>query len=198
MPVTQIMWGPVGTWVGAAAPILIVTVTVLVALGYFEGLRGPRIRITFEPHEPWCRYGTALTGETAFWVRLGVENAGRLPAQGCIGRMISVTTNGVPRDDVDPLQLRWAGLPRSVAFNAIDLRRGQREFLNMLCLSTGSHWHIVTFEDPDFDPGFNTDLPLDQHHEVQVSVFANNTAMVTARLVAEANPKGDPTGLHLE
>ncbi len=103
---------------------------------------------------------------------------------GVLGRLISVATNGELRPDVDPLQLRWAGVPRSRAFDPMDLRRDQREYLNVLCLQDGSSWRLVTFEDPDFDPGFATDLPLDARHMVQISVFADNVNTVTKSIVA--------------
>ena len=50
-------WGPVGTWAGAIATVLVVITTALVALGYFDGFRGPRLRLTFVATEPWCRQG---------------------------------------------------------------------------------------------------------------------------------------------
>ena len=108
-------WGPVGTWAGAIATVLVVITTTLVALGYFDGFRGPRLRLTFEATEPWCRQGKTEGDGTALWVRVGVENLGASPARGCLGRLISVTTNGALRPDVDPVQLRWAGVPRSRA-----------------------------------------------------------------------------------
>jgi hypothetical protein len=39
------------------ATLLVVITTALVALGYFDFLRGPRLRLTFETAEPWCRMG---------------------------------------------------------------------------------------------------------------------------------------------
>ena len=74
-----------GTWAGAIATALVVITTALVALGYFDGFRGPRLRLTFE--------------------------------------------------------------------------------------------------DPDFDPGFATDLPLDQPHVLRFSVFSDNAYTVTRSLV---------------
>ena len=114
--------GPVGTWAGAGATVLVVIVTVLVALGYFDAFRRPRIHITFEPAQPGCRYGTTEHEGTALWVRIGVENRGVAPARGCVGRLIAVTTDSELRHDVDPVQLRWAGLPRARAFDPMDLR----------------------------------------------------------------------------
>jgi hypothetical protein len=46
-------WGPIAVWASALATFL----AVLVALGYFDGLRGPRIHVTFADTEPWCRRG---------------------------------------------------------------------------------------------------------------------------------------------
>jgi hypothetical protein len=53
----RVEWGPVGTWAGAIATVLVVITTALVALGYFDGFRGPRLRLTFVATEPWCRQG---------------------------------------------------------------------------------------------------------------------------------------------
>lgn len=193
----EVVYGPLGVWVGAGATILIVIVTVLVALGFFDSVRGPRLRLSFQPDEPWCRRGISSDGSQVLWVRIGVENVGARPARGCVGRLNDVATNDRPRPDMDPVQLRWAGVPRSRAFQAMDLRRGQREYLNALCLVTGSHWHLVTFEDPDFDPGFAVDLPLNECHVLYISVYSDNAATITTRLVAEAGAQGDATTLRL-
>jgi hypothetical protein len=188
-------WGPIAVWVSALATFLAVLVAALVALGYFDGLRGPRIHVTFADTEPWCRRGDD-GGTGGLWIRLGIENHGAGPARGCIGRLISVTTDGELRSDVDPVQLRWAGLPRSRAFDPVDLRREQREYLNVLYLRDGDAWRLVTFEDPDFDPGFATDLPLEGRHVIQISIFTDNADTVTSSLVADA--KSDPDRITLK
>jgi hypothetical protein len=183
----QVEWGPVAGWAGAAATVLVVITTSLVALGYFERFRAPRPVLTFAPTQPWCRRGRMPDGTPALWVRVGVENQGKAPAVGCVGRLISVTTGHQVRADVDPVQLRWAGVPRSRAFDPIDLRRGQREYLNVLCWPDGATtFRLVTFDDPDFDPGFPTELSPAEGHELQLSVFAANGPTVTTTLVADA------------
>src|SRR5262245_14281206 len=190
-------WGPIAVWVSALATFLAVLVAALVALGYFDGLRGPRLHVTFADSEPWCRRGDDDGGTGSLWIRLGIENHGAGPARGCIGRLISVTTDGELRSDVDPVQLRWAGLPRSRAFDPVDLRREQREYLNVLHLRDGDSWRLVTFEDPDFDPGFATDLPLTGQHVIQISVFADNANTVTSALLADAQSERDHVVLKL-
>src|SRR5262245_44975789 len=187
MTLLYVDWGPVGVWVGAAITLLAVILTALVALGFFDHLRGPRIHVTFEPTEPWCRHGESEDGSKGLWIRVGVENRGGGAARGCLG-LLTVSTSGRPRPDVDRVQLRWAGVPRSRAFDAIDLGRGQREYLNVLYLPDGADWHLVTFQDPDFDPGFATDLPLDGRHTIKISVFSNNPGTLTTSLTAEARP----------
>ena len=79
----------------------------------------------------------------------------------------------------------------------MDLRRGQREYLNVLCLLDGSRWRLVTFEDPDFDPGFVTELPVGERHLVQISVFADNAGTVTRSLVAESHSEGGDVKLQI-
>jgi hypothetical protein len=194
----QIDWGPVSAWVAATATILATIVALLVAYRVPDRVRKPRLRLSFEQTEPWCRQSAVSDGRVVFWVRLGVENVGPEPARGCVGRLIGLTTDGVPRADVDPVQLRWAALPRSRAFNPIDLRRDQREFLNVLLLDEeGSHWRIVTFEDPDFDPGFSTDLVPDREHVLRVAVFADNASTTTCALVASVQPSDGKIMLRL-
>jgi hypothetical protein len=193
-------WGPIGTWAGAGATVLVVIVTALVALGYFDSLHGPRIHITFGATEPWCRRGRLSDGTTGLWIRIGIENTGAMPARGCIGRLITVSTDGAARRDVDPVQLRWAGMPRSRAFDPMDLRLGQREYLNVLCLRTrpDARWELVTFDDPDFDPGFVTELPLEQPHTLQISVFADNAPTATCSLIADARNGTDHLRLEVQ
>lgn len=111
--------------------------------------------------------------------------------------MISVMTGGEPRRDVDPVQLRWAGVPRSNAFAPLNVRRGQYEYLNVLCLSDGSRWRLVTFEDLDFVPGFTTDLSLHERHVVQIAVFADNARQVRKRPVVEARSGSNEVKLEL-
>ena len=87
------------------------------------------------------------------------------------------------RTDVDPVQLRWAGVPRSRSFEPVDIRRDQREFLNVVYLVEGALWRIDTYAEPDFHPGFTTEFRSDGEHVVDVAVFADNAA--TARYSLE-------------
>jgi hypothetical protein len=85
--------------------------------------RTPGFRLTFEQTEPWCRGGVHPVDGEVLWVRVGVENVGQQPARGCVGRLTGIATDGVPRADVDPVQLRWAGVPPSRYFDPVDVRR---------------------------------------------------------------------------
>jgi hypothetical protein len=122
-------------------------------------------------------------GGAALWTRVGVENLGATTARGCVGRLVSVRTGGEPRADVDPVQLRWAGVPRSMSFEPVDIRPGQREFLNFVFLEKGSAcWSIDTFSADDFEPGFTTGLAADQPHVVSLALFADNAETVACQL----------------
>jgi hypothetical protein len=192
-----IEWGPLSAWLGAAAAALATGVALLVAYRVPDAARAPRLRLTYAPTEPWCRSARA-DGRETLWVRVGVENAGREPARGCVGRLLGLTTDGVVRADVDPLQLRWAGVPRSRAFDPVDVRPGQREFLNVLALEAGARWRLVTFEDPDFDPGFATELAPDREHALRVAVFADNAAASAGVLIARVAAADGAVRLRLE
>ncbi len=191
--VAAVDWGPVAAWAGAAATVLVVITTSLVALGFFDRFVAPRLTLTFDRRQPWCRHGKLPDGSGAFWVRLGVENSGRAQAEGCVGRVISAAVAGKVRDDVDPVQMRWAGIPHSRAFDPLDIRPGQREFLDVLCLEDGASWRLVTFEAPDFDAGFVTEFKPADGCEFQVSVFTANGSTATTTLVIDPlEGDGDP------
>jgi len=159
----------------------------------FSRRRQPRLRISFEQAQPWCRQ-VRKNGDAVLWVRVAVENGGVDPARGCIGRLTSLATEDAARLDIDPVQLRWAGVPRSRSFEPIDLRRGQREFLDVVFRppDATADWGIDTFDGGDFDPGFATQLRADQVHVVQVALFADNADTVGFGLrleVVEDQPK---------
>lgn len=184
--------GAAAGWAGAGATLLVVITTSLVALGFFDRFKAPRLVLTFAASEPWCRRGSLADGRAAWWVRIGVENRGKSVAYGCVGRLTAVATAGLDRDDVDPVQLRWAGSPRSRAFDPIEIRPGQREYLNVLVQPDHEPWRLVTFEDPDFDPGFTTELDVMQVHRLRVAVFSVNAstqaALVTCPPAADGSP----------
>jgi hypothetical protein len=189
--VIAVDWGPVAAWAGTGATICIALVTASIALGYLSQTRPPGLRATFEPTEPWVR-NNHIGGEV-FWVRIGVENVGpqrTAPARGCVGRVVAVRTGGVPRYDVDTVQLRWASLPHVRGFEPMDVRNGQREFLDVVALRPGQPWRIITFDEPGWDPGFVLDLSRDGRHEVDVAVFSDNATTVTTTVVLAVGAGG--------
>ena len=178
-------WGPVGVWVGGIATFLATLIALLGSIGAFERRRAPCLRLTFEQTEPWCRAGVHPVDGDVLWVRVGVANVGHQPARGCVGRLSGITTDGTLRADADPIHLRWAGAPPSRFFEPVDLRRGQTEFINVLYLRQGARWRIVTFEDPDFIPGFTTELAADRQHVLHLAVFADNAEAARTSLAVK-------------
>lgn len=183
----RVDWGPVAAWLGATATFFVALIALLASFDVFERFQRPRLQVSFEEREPWCR-----AGPEGLWVRIGVENRGKRPARGCVGRMTGVSTDGGARCDVDPLQLRWAGVPRSRGFEPIELRSGQREYLNVLLVGQSAHGRIVTFDTADFDPGFPLELTLEQEQTIHLAIFADN-ATTTARLVSHTHDTHTPT-----
>jgi hypothetical protein len=179
-------WGPVAVWVGALVSSLAVIVALLGGMGFFARRSRPRLALSFEPRQPWCREVSRSSEGSAssLWVRVAVENHGPSPARGCVGRLVGLDTDHALRPDIDPVQLRWAGLPRSRSFEPIDIRPGQREYLNVAFRPTGDDWFIDTFSDADFDPGFPIHLPSRQLHVLSVALYADNaeTSAVALRI----------------
>lgn len=185
-------WGPVAAWVGGVATICIAGVTALIALGHLSAIRPPRLRLTFEPTEPWVRHND-IDG-SVLWVRVAVENSGPArtdAARHCVGRIVSVTTDGERRFDVDTVQLRWASVPGSRAFDPADIRNGQREFLDVTALRNDTAWRLITFDEPGHHPGYTLDLELGRRHVIEVAVFADNAAAARASIVLDVDAAGD-------
>ena len=55
----------------------------------------------------------------------------------------------------------------------------------------------MTFDDPDFDPGFKTELPVDQRQVFQISVFSDNAETATKSLLFEPAQNGQDPRLRL-
>jgi uncharacterized membrane protein len=184
-------WGTVAAWAGGIATFLAALVALMGAAGVFSSFRASRLRFTFEHTQPWCR--TEPDGE--LWVRVAVENVGRRPAHGCVGRITALATDGHTRADLDPVQLRWAGVPPARASDPMDIRPGQREFLDVLRVRPGAPWRLVTFDDPDFDPGFSLNLAPGHEHVITLAVFSDNVGAPVSSLAAEMTPTGQITTL---
>jgi hypothetical protein len=82
-------------------------------------------------------------------------------------RLVELPNGGT---DVDPVQPRWAGVPRSISFEPIDIRPGQREYPNVL-----------------FQPGFTTQLDINQPHRVRIALFADNTDTIERELPVDVD-----------
>ena len=155
-----------------------------------DWLQRPRLRIEYNPSEPFVR-STLLDGEPATWQRLKVTNAGRRPARRCIGMMTRVRSAGEPRHDIDPVQLRWAGVPRHLGFEGIDLGRDEYAFLDLLMRFVREPFaRIQTFEDSDFDPGFGVELSVDgrSKHRIAVTVTSDSADPATIEVEAVDSP----------
>jgi hypothetical protein len=71
-------WRPIAVWVSALATFLAVLVAALVALGYFDGLRGPRIHVTFWGYSPGAGAVTTAAKEWTSSPPLVLERSGRV------------------------------------------------------------------------------------------------------------------------
>lgn len=116
-------WGPVAVWVSAFATFLAVLVAALVALGYFDRLRGPRIHVTFADTEPWCRRGATVRGRAAS----GSASASRTVEPAQRGDASDDSSASRPTATCDPTSIPCScagpGLPRFRAFDPFHSHR---------------------------------------------------------------------------
>jgi hypothetical protein len=183
-------WGPVAVWAGAFSSSLAVIVALLGGLGWFGRRRRPRLALSFQPRQPWSRRVRGEGDSETLWVRVAVDNHGPSPARGCVARLVGLDTDDALRQDIDPVQLRWAGVPRSRSFDPVDIRPGQREYVNVAFRPPGHDWFIDTFDDTDFDPGFPIHLPARQLHVLNVALFADDAETCGIAVRLEETPAG--------
>jgi hypothetical protein len=164
----------IAQWVGPFATLGAVLMAIFLPR-FLAWRERPRLALEFENSEPYVRTTKSHLGDAIRWQRVRVTNVGGRPAESCAGILTHVSTVSVPRPDVDPIQLRWAGVPRSRGFDAINLSPGDFAFLNVT-YRLGDRGFLATFTDDDFDPGFQTwlDLGHGDHHELIVTVTSGN------------------------
>jgi len=149
--------------------------------------RRPRLFIAFKREEPFCRYTKTNWHDGprgGYWVRIDIANEGLSPAHGLRGRLVAVRTEGAQRPDMDPMALRWAGVPDHMGFDPVILARGEHEYLNVAYVVDGeSSVYIPTF--PGFAPGHPTQLEPHRQHQLNVAVFADDAdpAVITLTIV---------------
>jgi hypothetical protein len=110
-----------------------------------------------------------------------VRNAGRSQADGCTGQLLEVRSDEEVRADIDPIQLRLAGVPQERGFDAFNLPRGGVAYLNVVFTRDDEPGvHIATIPGADF--GFDTRLSRDTWHELTILVSSANARPVTVTL----------------
>jgi hypothetical protein len=167
------------------APIVTVFAVLVALFGqqFWAWWRRPILKIEFEEKEPFVRETNLQNGKRGEWVRVRVRNVGRSPAQRCIPMLVAVTSDSGERQDIDPMQLRWAGVPRSQGYKPMNLANGDFAYVNVLV--TEDDWHhsrFVTFESADYDPGFPQGLLHKSAHRVRVTL-TSDTAQPASRTI---------------
>ncbi len=140
----------------------------------------------------------------AYWTRIKIENSGRSPANGCIGKAAggkALTFGANPTlRDIDPAQLRWVGVPIAEGFRPIKLVKGQPEFLNVLRFYDYNYerkWSVQLETEQKLDPGYDLSFPPGQEHRIGISIFSDNGDTATGILEFKYSGKSDQNSLDI-
>ena len=138
----------------------------------------PRLRIAFENSPPFVRPTTLSDGHSAFWIRVEVYNDGHSGADGCIGRLTRVTADH-EQSDIDPMQLRWCGVPDARGFQPLHIAPGQKEYLNVIeIVENAQELRFVTFD--GYAPGHALFVPAgDTRYTFRITLAAENADPAT-------------------
>lgn len=143
----------------------------------------PTLTIEYESREPCCRDAPFPSGEPAHWVRVKVTNKGRSAAKRCKGKLIAVhRADGSLREDIDPMQLRWAGIPWQRGLEPLDLAREEGEFLGVV-YARGTRPDVAFTTVDEAPAGFLKWLEAGPPHRVTLAVYADNAKSETADFV---------------
>jgi hypothetical protein len=97
--------------------------------------------------------------------------------------LVNIETNGCARMDIDPLQLRWAGIPRCRGFDPLNLAPGDFAYFNVVRQQENEHVaRFESFDYPDLDTGFLTALRLNESHRLTVTVTSDTARPSTFQL----------------
>lgn len=178
--------------IGTVAVAVATFLAVLVAL-FGRDLWGrrhaPILQIGYDPREPYCRdtpmivenHGAKSTVDS-HWLRVRITNKGRSTARSCKGKMIAIYgPDGVPRDDRDPMLLRWSSTPGDKAFEALDLARDEWQFLDVAYAQDNLAFALIAAEPTP--AGFPKTLEAERSHRVKIAVYADNAEPSTAEFV---------------
>ena len=172
----------VAQWLGPAATFSAVLVA-LFGPQWWGWWRQPKLTLEFEPGEPCVRTTELTNGVLTEWTRVRVRNTGRTSAQRCVPMLVRVASNGAERKDIDPIQLRWAGIPRSRGFDPVNLARGDFAYFNVLRQQENEKVaRFESFDYPDLDTGFLTVLPLSDSHKLTVTVTSDTARPASYQL----------------
>ena len=67
----RVDWGPVAAWLGATATFFVALIALLASFDVFERFQRPRLQVSFEEREPWCRAGPKGCGCASAWRTAG-------------------------------------------------------------------------------------------------------------------------------
>ena len=147
--------------------------------------RKPRLEISYEPREPYCRYTWLLErgNPESHWVRVKVTNGGRGTAKRCKGKMIAVyRADGSLREDRDSMLLHWAGMLPEQGLEPLDLAREEHQLLDVVHARSDRRDAALVVADPT-PAGFPKELEAGQPHRVRLAVYADNADPVTKDFV---------------
>lgn len=172
----------VSSWLAAAATFIAALVA-LFGWRFVDWFRQPKLTMSFAESPPCYRFTDLSVGKRGFWIRVRVQNDGRSAAHGCIAKVTRVYDKKGHQSDIDPMQLRWCGVPDALGFEPITLARSQFEFFDVFRIEDGgaSELRFETFA--GYAPGHATSLQAGPGYRVSMTVTAANA---------------DPTELEIE
>ena len=146
--------------------------------------RSPRLEISYQPGEPYCRDAPIPPKLVpAHWVRVKVTNKGRGTAKRCKGEMIAVYgADGRPRDDRDPMPLYWSGVSWEQPPEPLDLARHESEYLGVV-YAQSDNTNAALISTHRRGAGFPKELEAGKEHRVRLAVYADNAKRKTAEFL---------------
>lgn len=122
------------------ASVAIITVTSQTLKHLHKWLCRPRLSLTFEQGDPFCRVTSTsdficvANVIPTYWIRLKVINKGESMAKLCLGKCIKVMNDkGEYIKEYDPMRLHWDSTRwKDIPFATIDLSRDESAYLDTL------------------------------------------------------------------
>jgi hypothetical protein len=155
--------------------IAILALFISAFVAYWQFLRKPKIKITYEDREPFRKYLRLLNNSSdlkiEWFIRIKVENKRRVIAQKCFGKIVDWYTESKKVENFDPIKLHWVSNPPE-DYSSINLSYKEFDYLDIFL--TNKDLKILKIYSHTHPRGSPVEFDYKLNHLIKIAVYGEN------------------------